>query len=96
MTCVTRWNESMPQYHVGHKERIKEFRDALKASYPGVYATGASFEGVGIPDCIDQEKPPYMIHWLIYLKRTSLRYRKTEVFACSRSVKGTPIKRENI
>jgi len=46
----------MPQYHVGHKERIKEFRDALKASYPGVYATGASFEGVGIPDCIDQGK----------------------------------------
>ncbi|WP_409068286.1 protoporphyrinogen oxidase [Bacillus velezensis] len=56
MTCVTRWNESMPQYHVGHKERIKELRDALKASYPGVYATGASFEGVGIPDCIDQGK----------------------------------------
>ncbi|MCG8395890.1 protoporphyrinogen oxidase [Bacillus atrophaeus] len=56
MTCVTRWNESMPQYHVGHKQRIKKVREALAASYPGVYMTGASFEGVGIPDCIDQGK----------------------------------------
>lgn len=56
MTCVTRWHESMPQYHVGHKRRINELREALASSYPGVYMTGASFEGVGIPDCIDQGK----------------------------------------
>lgn len=56
MTCVTRWHESMPQYHVGHKQRIKELREALASAYPGVYMTGASFEGVGIPDCIDQGK----------------------------------------
>ncbi|MDR4434623.1 protoporphyrinogen oxidase [Bacillus tequilensis] len=56
MTCVTRWHESMPQYHVGHKQRVKELREALASAYPGVYMTGASFEGVGIPDCIDQGK----------------------------------------
>ncbi|MEK5100145.1 protoporphyrinogen oxidase [Bacillus sp. FSL W8-0848] len=56
MTCITRWNEAMPQYHVGHKKRIKEVREGLQASYPGIFVTGASFEGVGIPDCIDQGK----------------------------------------
>lgn len=34
MTCVTRWHESMPQYHVGHKQRIKELREALSTAYP--------------------------------------------------------------
>ncbi|MCY7771066.1 protoporphyrinogen oxidase [Bacillus haynesii] len=56
MTCITRWHEAMPQYHVGHKKRIKEIREGLEASYPGIFMTGASFEGVGIPDCIDQGK----------------------------------------
>lgn len=56
MTCITRWNEAMPQYHVGHKERIKKVREGLQTSYPGIFVTGASFEGVGIPDCIDQGK----------------------------------------
>ena len=56
MTCITRWHEAMPQYHVGHKKRMKEIREGLQASYPGVFMTGASFEGVGIPDCIDQGK----------------------------------------
>ncbi|MCY9117676.1 protoporphyrinogen oxidase, partial [Bacillus spizizenii] len=40
----------------GLKQRIKVLRDALTTAYPGVYVTGASFEGVGIPDCIDQGK----------------------------------------
>ena len=31
-------------------------RETFKQSYPGVYITGAAFEGVGIPDCIDQGK----------------------------------------
>ncbi|KAA6453636.1 protoporphyrinogen oxidase [Bacillus swezeyi] len=56
MSCITRWNEAMPQYHVGHKKRINEIRERLKTSYPGIFVTGASFEGVGIPDCIDQGK----------------------------------------
>ncbi|MDI3409680.1 protoporphyrinogen oxidase [Bacillus sonorensis] len=56
MTCITRWNEAMPQYHVGHKNRIKQIREGIGTSYPGIFVTGASFEGVGIPDCIDQGK----------------------------------------
>ncbi|MDA7026002.1 protoporphyrinogen oxidase [Bacillus sp. CLL-7-23] len=56
MSCITRWNDAMPQYHVGHQQKIKKLRDGLKTSYPGIFATGASFEGVGIPDCIEQGK----------------------------------------
>lgn len=45
MTCITRWHEAMPQYHVGHKKRIKEIREGLEASYPGVFITGPHLKG---------------------------------------------------
>lgn len=51
---ITRWPGSMPQYGVGHRERIGAFRDALRANMPGVVAAGAGFDGVGLPDCIAQ------------------------------------------
>ena len=56
LTTVTRWKTSMPQYHVGHQKQISTMRETFKQSYPGIYITGAAFEGVGIPDCIDQGK----------------------------------------
>ncbi|GEL08857.1 protoporphyrinogen oxidase [Salisediminibacterium halotolerans] len=55
-TRIRRWNDSMPQYEVGHRERIAAFRSELSARYPGIYAAGASFDGIGLPDCIDQGK----------------------------------------
>jgi oxygen-dependent protoporphyrinogen oxidase len=51
---ITRWPDSMPQYPVGHRERIAAFREALRARLPGVAAAGAGFDGVGLPDCIAQ------------------------------------------
>ena len=51
---VTRWRNSMPQYTVGHLERIEEVKASLSQELPGVYLAGGSFEGVGIPGCIDQ------------------------------------------
>jgi protoporphyrinogen/coproporphyrinogen III oxidase len=51
---VTRWKKTMPQYTVGHKERISAVKTALAKELPGVFLAGSSFEGVGIPDCIDQ------------------------------------------
>lgn len=53
---ITRWNKSMPQYTVGHKERMAKVKSSLAAELPGVYLAGSSFEGVGIPDCISQGK----------------------------------------
>lgn len=51
---VTRWKNVMPQYTVGHKLRIGALQSNVQAELPGVFLAGSSFEGVGIPDCIDQ------------------------------------------
>jgi oxygen-dependent protoporphyrinogen oxidase len=48
---VNRWEHAMPQYTVGHLDRLKSLQEALSAS-PGFYVTGAAYRGVGIPDCI--------------------------------------------
>ncbi|CAM3520193.1 protoporphyrinogen oxidase [Aeromicrobium ponti] len=51
---VTRWKDSMPQYTVGHKERIEGVKKQAKEHLPGVFLAGSSYEGLGVPDCIDQ------------------------------------------
>ena len=48
---VTRWNEAMPQYHVGHTERIRRVKDRV-ADLPGLALAGNIYEGVGVPNCI--------------------------------------------
>ncbi|MFN7249241.1 MAG: protoporphyrinogen oxidase [Anaerobacillus sp.] len=53
-SIIKRWKNSMPQYVVGHKQRIDELKEQLQKQLPGVYAIGGSFEGIGLPDCIDQ------------------------------------------
>lgn len=53
-TEITRLRQSMPQYPVGHLDCIRRARDEMKVAMPGVYATGAGFHGVGIPDCVRQ------------------------------------------
>jgi protoporphyrinogen/coproporphyrinogen III oxidase len=53
-TVVTRYKDSMPQYTVGHKERTKALYQNLEENLPGVFIAGSSFEGLGIPECIEQ------------------------------------------
>nr|WP_263328403.1 protoporphyrinogen oxidase [Neobacillus sp. Marseille-Q6967] len=53
-SVVSRWKESMPQYTVGHKQRLEKINEQIKSELPGVYLAGASYGGVGLPDCIDQ------------------------------------------
>lgn len=53
-SIVTRWKEDRPQYRVGHKELVREAKEQLKAVFPTVWLAGASYEGVGLPDCVDQ------------------------------------------
>ncbi|MED4129587.1 protoporphyrinogen oxidase [Shouchella miscanthi] len=51
---ITRWYEAMPQYKVGHVERVKQLAHELTATHPGLHVAGAAFEGVGVPDCVKQ------------------------------------------
>ena len=45
-----------PQYAVGHLDRMARI-DSLSEQIPGLYFTGSSYRGVGVPDCIaDAEK----------------------------------------
>jgi oxygen-dependent protoporphyrinogen oxidase len=48
-TAVTRWNESLPQYRVGHRARVADARATLPA---GIGVAGAAWDGIGIPACI--------------------------------------------
>ncbi|AIQ17433.1 protoporphyrinogen oxidase [Paenibacillus sp. FSL H7-0357] len=55
-TEITRLKHSMPQYPVGHPGRIAALRSELSQKLPGVYAFGAGYDGIGMPDCIKQAK----------------------------------------
>ena len=46
-----RWDMGMPQYTVGHLRRVEAI-DARAAAIPGLFLAGASYGGVGIPQCI--------------------------------------------
>ena len=52
-TRVVRWPRAMPQYEVGHLERVRRIHAAL-AGTPGLFVVGSAYEGVGIADCIRQ------------------------------------------
>ena len=47
---VARWERAMPQYHLGHVERVARI-EALAAKLPGLALAGAAYRGVGIPQC---------------------------------------------
>jgi oxygen-dependent protoporphyrinogen oxidase len=51
LTRVHRWPWGMPQYNLGHPERLARI-DAAVAAHPGLAVAGSAYGGVGIPDCI--------------------------------------------
>ena len=42
----------MPQYTVGHVRRVEAI-SARAAAFPGLFLAGASYGGVGIPQCVE-------------------------------------------
>lgn len=48
---IYRWPRSMPQYVIGHGERIAQIEGRV-AEIAGLEVAGAAYHGVGIPDCI--------------------------------------------
>ncbi len=47
---VTRWGGGLPQYNVGHLDRVARARAAV-AGQPGLAIAGAALDGIGIPAC---------------------------------------------
>lgn len=50
-TTVTRWGGALPQYAVGHVDRVRRIREAV-ADVPGLAVCGAAYDGLGLPACI--------------------------------------------
>jgi protoporphyrinogen/coproporphyrinogen III oxidase len=48
---VTRWGGGLPQYAVGHLDRVATIREQVRAQ-PGLAVCGAAYAGIGIPACI--------------------------------------------
>jgi len=48
---VAKWERSMPQYEVGHLDRVSEI-EKLASGLPGLAIAGNAYRGAGIPDCI--------------------------------------------
>jgi oxygen-dependent protoporphyrinogen oxidase len=51
LTVVRRWPNSLPQYAVGHLDRVAELESRIRAQ-PGLTLLGNALHGVGIPDLI--------------------------------------------
>ena len=48
---IFRWQRAIPQYQVGHEEKLRKIDERLK-SFPGFYLTGNAYRGVSVNDCI--------------------------------------------
>jgi oxygen-dependent protoporphyrinogen oxidase len=52
-TVVRRWPLSLPQYSVGHLDRMAELESVVSRT-PGLHIVGSAYHGVGLPDLIRQ------------------------------------------
>jgi oxygen-dependent protoporphyrinogen oxidase len=48
---VSRHDGAMPQYHIGHRDRVVGIK-ALLAGHSRLVLAGNTYEGVGVPDCV--------------------------------------------
>lgn len=53
---IYRWKKANPQYEVGHLDLVEDLFNYCRKETPGIYLTGSAYEGVGIPDCVNQGK----------------------------------------
>jgi len=68
-TRVTRWGGALPQYTVGHLDRVATIRAGV-AAQPGLAVCGAAFDGIGIPACIGTARSAAE-HTVSYLRARS-------------------------
>lgn len=49
---VTKWHDTMPNYHLAHRRIVESLEKKVAAAFPMTWLAGCSYYGVGIPDCI--------------------------------------------
>lgn len=50
---MIRWERAIPQYHVGHLERVQLIEE-MTAQYAGLFLGGNAYNGVALNDCTEQ------------------------------------------
>ncbi len=50
---VVRWDRAIPQYHLGHLDRVGR-AEARAAEHPGLFLGGNAYRGIALPDCVEQ------------------------------------------
>jgi oxygen-dependent protoporphyrinogen oxidase len=52
---IKRWQKAIPQYELGHQNRINEI-EKLETEHPGLFISGNFRNGISVGDCIIQSK----------------------------------------
>lgn len=62
---IVRWDRAIPQYHLGHLDRVARI-DERAALLPGLFLGGNAYRGVALPDCVEQASllAERMAQWL--------------------------------
>jgi oxygen-dependent protoporphyrinogen oxidase len=50
---ITRWDRAIPQYHLGHVERVAWIEERVRR-HPGLFVGGNAYHGVAMNDCTEQ------------------------------------------
>jgi oxygen-dependent protoporphyrinogen oxidase len=50
---IMRWERAIPQYHVGHLERVARIEERA-AQHPGLFLAGNAYHGVAMNDCTER------------------------------------------
>jgi oxygen-dependent protoporphyrinogen oxidase len=50
---IVRWDRAIPQYHLGHLDRVAWIMSRA-AQHPGLYLAGNAYHGVALNDCTEQ------------------------------------------
>ena len=50
-SAVTRWGGALPQYEVGHVDRVAQVREQVSL-LPALAVAGSTYDGIGVPACI--------------------------------------------
>ncbi|MCG3201272.1 MAG: Protoporphyrinogen oxidase [Gammaproteobacteria bacterium] len=53
LTRVCHWRHGLPQYNIGHDNRIAALR-AAEGALPGLFVTGNYFHGISVASCLDE------------------------------------------
>ncbi len=67
---IKRWQNAMPQYAVGHLDRLNQIEQVTK-QVKGLYLTGNAYRGIGIPDCIRQAEMTATALWQDVAKKNT-------------------------